>query len=178
MGDELWMQVASVFIPLFGYILVIMIIGTLIDYISSLFGFSRNWGINLISYNMLCHSGFAYKQEQSKSLKEIRNLKVIFSDTVIITVLFFLTCIRVLFFALLFIFTQTVIFCRFLRVGRKQKIPISLGNQDFTVFCFSSKWCHQESNNTIQSPNLQHFNIFGKIPEPLNQPYAKFTNFR
>ena len=42
----------------------------------------------------------------------------------------------------------------------------------------SFKWCHQESNNTIQSPNLQHFNIFGKIPEPLNQPYAKFTNFR
>ena len=41
---------------------------------------------------------------------------------------------------------RTVIFCRFLRVGRKQKIPISLGNQDFTVFCFSSKWCHQESN--------------------------------
>ena len=41
---------------------------------------------------------------------------------------------------------QTVIFCRFLRVGRKQKIPISLGNQDFTVFYFSSKWCHQESN--------------------------------
>ena len=37
---------------------------------------------------------------------------------------------------------------------------------------------NQESNNTIQSPNLQHFNIFGKIPEPLNQPYAKFTNFR
>ena len=28
----------------------------------------------------------------------------------------------------------------------KQKIPISFGNQDFTVFCFSSKWCHQESN--------------------------------
>ena len=23
-----------------------------------------------------------------------------------------------------------------------------------------------------------YFNIFGKIPEPLNQPYAKFTNFR
>ena len=42
----------------------------------------------------------------------------------------------------------------------------------------TSLWCHQESNNTIQSPNLQHFNIFGKIPEPLNQPYAKFTNFR
>lgn len=38
--------------------------------------------------------------------------------------------------------------------------------------------CHQESNVLIQSPNLQHFNIFGKIPEPLNQPYAKFTNFR
>ena len=28
------------------------------------------------------------------------------------------------------------------------------------------------------SNNLQHFNIFGKIPEPLNQPYAKFTKFR
>lgn len=37
---------------------------------------------------------------------------------------------------------------------------------------------HQESNVLIQSPNLQHFNIFGKIPEPLNQPYAKFTKFR
>ena len=41
---------------------------------------------------------------------------------------------------------RTVIFCRFLRIWGKQKIPISLGNQDFTVFCFSSKWCHQESN--------------------------------
>ena len=41
---------------------------------------------------------------------------------------------------------RTVIFCRFLRAGGKQKIPISLGNQDFTIFCFSSKWCHQESN--------------------------------
>ena len=41
---------------------------------------------------------------------------------------------------------RTVIFCRFLRAWGKQKIPISLGNQDFTVFCFSSKWCHQESN--------------------------------
>lgn len=39
MGDELWMQVASVFIPLFGYILVIMIIGTLIDYIFHYLGF-------------------------------------------------------------------------------------------------------------------------------------------
>mgnify|MGYP000774539953 CR=1 FL=1 len=66
----------------------------------------------------------------------------------------------------------------YLRFVRKQKILIPFGNQDFTVFCFSSKWCHQESNNTIQSPNLQYFNIFGKIPEPLNQPYAKFTNFR
>lgn len=73
---------------------------------------------------------------------------------------------------------RTVIFCRFLRSAGKQKIPISFGNQDFTAFCFSSKWCHQESNVLIQSPNLQHFNIFGKIPEPLNQPYAKFTNFR
>ena len=58
----------------------------------------------------------------------------------------------------------------------KIKNPDS-GNQDFTVF-FSSRWCHQESNVLIQSPNLQYFNIFGKIPEPLNQPYAKFTNFR
>ena len=41
---------------------------------------------------------------------------------------------------------RTVIFCRFLRAWGKQKIPISLGNQDFTIFCFSSKWCHQESN--------------------------------
>ena len=24
-----------------------------------------------------------------------------------------------------------------------KKIPISFGNQDFTVFCFSTKWCHQ-----------------------------------
>ena len=39
-----------------------------------------------------------------------------------------------------------VIFCRFLRAWGKQKIPIPLGKQDFTVFCFSSKWCHQESN--------------------------------
>ena len=69
-------------------------------------------------------------------------------------------------------------YCRILRFVRKQKILIPFGNQDFTVFCFSSKWCHQESNVLIQSPNLQYFNIFGKIPEPLNQPYAKFTNFR
>ena len=53
----------------------------------------------------------------------------------------------------------------------KTKNPDSFENQDF-------KWCHQESNVLIQSPNLQHFNIFGKIPEPLNQPYAKFTKFR
>ncbi|RGX29814.1 hypothetical protein DWV27_19950 [Phocaeicola vulgatus] len=65
----------------------------------------------------------------------------------------------------------------YLRFVRKQKILIPFGNQDFIAF-FSSKWCHQESNVLIQSPNLQHFNIFGKIPEPLNQPYAKFTNFR
>ncbi|WP_290154494.1 hypothetical protein, partial [Bacteroides acidifaciens] len=38
----------------------------------------------------------------------------------------------------------TVIFCRFLRPLGKQKIPISFGNQDFTVFYFSSKWCHQQ----------------------------------
>lgn len=56
-----------------------------------------------------------------------------------------------------------------------KKILESHGN---SRIIFSSKWCHQESNNTIQSPNLQHFNIFGKIPEPLNQPYAKFTKFR
>ena len=41
---------------------------------------------------------------------------------------------------------RTVIFCHFLRSAGKQKIPIPFGNQDFTVFCFSSKWCHQESN--------------------------------
>ena len=48
----------------------------------------------------------------------------------------------------------------------------------FKCNCLIFKWCHQESNVLIQSPNLQHFNIFGKIPEPLNQPYAKFTKFR
>ena len=41
---------------------------------------------------------------------------------------------------------EAVIFRTFLRPAGKQKIPISLGNQDFTDFCFSSKWCHQESN--------------------------------
>ena len=66
----------------------------------------------------------------------------------------------------------------FLRTAEKQKLPISFGNQELAANCFSSKWCHQESNVLIQSPNLQHFNIFGKIPEPLNQPYAKFTKFR
>ena len=50
-------------------------------------------------------------------------------------------------------------YCRILRFVRKQNL-IPFGNQDFTVFAFSSKWCHQESNNTIQSPNLQYFNIF------------------
>lgn len=50
--------------------------------------------------------------------------------------------------------------------------------QGFINFELFKKWCHQESNVLIQSPNLQHFNIFGKIPEPLNQPYAKFTKFR
>ncbi len=34
----------------------------------------------------------------------------------------------------------------FLRSTRKQKLPISFGNQEFTANCFSSKWCHQESN--------------------------------
>lgn len=57
---------------------------------------------------------------------------------------------------------------RFLHFTKK---PDSQKNQVF-------KWCHQESNILIQNPKLQHFNIFGKIPEPLNQPYAKFTNFR
>lgn len=32
----------------------------------------------------------------------------------------------------------------FFACREKTKIPISLGNQDFTVFCFSSKWCHQQ----------------------------------
>ena len=33
-----------------------------------------------------------------------------------------------------------------IRLGKTKKILISIENQDFTVFCFSSKWCHQESN--------------------------------
>ena len=28
----------------------------------------------------------------------------------------------------------------------KQKLPTSLENQEFTAICFSSKWCHRESN--------------------------------
>ena len=59
----------------------------------------------------------------------------------------------------------------FLYVTENKKDLILIENQVF-------KWCHQESNVLIQNPKLQHFNIFGKIPEPLNQPYAKFTNFR
>ena len=34
----------------------------------------------------------------------------------------------------------------FLHAWGKQKILIPFGNQDFTAFCFSFKWCHQESN--------------------------------
>ena len=41
---------------------------------------------------------------------------------------------------------ETVIYCRFLRFAGKEKLPISFGNQEFAVNCFSSKWCHQESN--------------------------------
>lgn len=37
-------------------------------------------------------------------------------------------------------------YCRILRFVRKQKILIPFGNQDFTVFCFSSKWCHRKTN--------------------------------
>ena len=40
----------------------------------------------------------------------------------------------------------TVIFCRFLHSSKKQKLLIPFGNQEFAVNCFSSKWCHQESN--------------------------------
>ena len=29
---------------------------------------------------------------------------------------------------------------------QKKKLPISFENQEFAVHCFSSKWCHQESN--------------------------------
>lgn len=36
------------------------------------------------------------------------------------------------------------LFCRFLRSAGKQKKTISFGNQDFTVFGFSLKWCHQQ----------------------------------
>ena len=41
---------------------------------------------------------------------------------------------------------QTVIFCRILRCAGKQKLLISFENQEFTAFCFSLVWCHQESN--------------------------------
>ena len=34
----------------------------------------------------------------------------------------------------------------FFASSRKTKILIPFGNQDFTVFCFSLKWCHQELN--------------------------------
>ena len=34
----------------------------------------------------------------------------------------------------------------FLRPAEKQKLPISFGNQELAANCFSSKWCHQESN--------------------------------
>ena len=38
---------------------------------------------------------------------------------------------------------EAVIFRTFLRLARKQKLPISFGNQEFTTNCFSSKWYHQ-----------------------------------
>ena len=67
---------------------------------------------------------------------------------------------------------QTVIFCRFTHSAGKQKIPISFGNQDFTVFCFSSKWYHQESNRghkDFQSfalpTELWHLFVFSVIAE-------------
>ena len=41
---------------------------------------------------------------------------------------------------------EAVIFRTFLRPAGKQKLPISFGNQESTANCFSSKWCHQESN--------------------------------
>ena len=41
---------------------------------------------------------------------------------------------------------EAVIFRTFLRLARKQKLPISSRNQELTANCFSSKWCHQESN--------------------------------
>ena len=50
-----------------------------------------------------------------------------------------------------------VIFCHFLRPLGKQKIPIPFGNQDFTVFCFSSKWCHQQENFYLLSIEYHRF---------------------
>ena len=50
------------------------------------------------------------------------------------------------FFAPPFGTPEAVIFRIFLRLTGKQKLPISLWNQEFTAICFSSKWCHQESN--------------------------------
>ena len=41
---------------------------------------------------------------------------------------------------------EAVIFRTFLRPAGKQKLLISFGNQELTANCFSSKWCHQESN--------------------------------
>ena len=38
----------------------------------------------------------------------------------------------------------TVIFRTFLHLAGKQKLPTSLGNQEFTAICFSSKCCQAE----------------------------------
>ena len=73
-----------------------------------------------------------------------------------------------------------VIFCRFLRPAGKQKLPISFGNQEFAVNCFSSKWCHQESNlllRFILTPWVTAHFLLYLLWKPLNWPYAKFIVF-
>ena len=44
------------------------------------------------------------------------------------------------------VFTLIQYFAVFCVFGKNKKILISIENQDFTVFCSSLKWCHQESN--------------------------------
>ena len=44
------------------------------------------------------------------------------------------------------VFTLIHILPFFACLGKTKKILISIENQDFTVFCSSLKWCHQESN--------------------------------
>ena len=55
-------------------------------------------------------------------------------------------CLRWRFHSAVFAPPKSVIFCYILRKREKEKLPTSFRNQEFTSFCFSSKWCHRESN--------------------------------